>query len=717
MAAIFVVLLLSTPVQGQSMDYGALEQLFKEPVTTSVDGTPQRVSDVAATMEIITAEDIRRSGAKDIPGILRHVGGVDTLEWGNDNMDVGIRGYDQAYSPRLLVLVDGRQVYADDYGYTPWSTVAVELSMIRQIEIIKGPNSALFGFNAVGGVINIITNNPRYDEVNTVSLTGGTQALGTVSLVASHQFGTRAAARLSVGGNLDSDFSTPVPASENDTPRTRAYRDAVNLTSVLRLTSKMQLGFEASQSAAEPTEMSPVYQLSRSRYTTASVKGSLTEESRIGLLHASGYTNWLKATDTPGVAGQVLQFSNRVIVAQVDDIFSLGAHHIFRAALEYRHNQELTSLPTDDANISFNNYAASGMWSWKMTPTIALTNALRIEHQVIRREGSVPQNYPFTDADWNRSFTVPSFNSALVVKPSETDSLRFMISRGTQTPSLDYIGGLLVVTPHLNFTGNPFLLPSAITNYEIGWDHALAQRHLLFRASVFHQRTTNVPTPEGGSIPTASGPYIVATNIGSSTANGLELAIKGTLPSDFRWSIAYRPEKITDHFLPIAQNAAVNTDFQHTTPRHLLKANLGWANERWELDSFLQYQSVSEGLNATSTLVHIGAFVAVDGRVAYKLNQRITWSVSGQNLTHASQIQTSGPAVERRLVARELEDHVAGAAVAFRILEAAAAHEETRAELPERLGVRRDVRLVALRVGDVDPCDPVALRHARLRAG
>ena len=70
-------------VQGQSVDYGALQQLFKEPVTTSVTGSPQWVSEVPATMEIITAEGIRRSGAKDILGVLPHVGGVDTLEWGN----------------------------------------------------------------------------------------------------------------------------------------------------------------------------------------------------------------------------------------------------------------------------------------------------------------------------------------------------------------------------------------------------------------------------------------------------------------------------------------------------------------------------------------------------------------------------------------------------------------------------------------------------------
>ena len=126
----------SGAVYAQSLDYAAFEQLFGEPVTTSVTGSPQRAGGVPASMEIISTEDIRRSGARDIPGILRHVAGVDILQQTNDHADVSVRGYNQAFAPRLLVLVDGRQVYADYYGFTGWSTIPVELEAIRQIEEI-----------------------------------------------------------------------------------------------------------------------------------------------------------------------------------------------------------------------------------------------------------------------------------------------------------------------------------------------------------------------------------------------------------------------------------------------------------------------------------------------------------------------------------------------------------------------------------------------------
>jgi iron complex outermembrane receptor protein len=381
---------------------------------------------------------------------------------------------------------------------------------------------------------------------------------------------------------------------------------------------------------------------------------NLSAESHGGLLHISGYTNWLRETSAPGAGGELYHFDNRVTVAQIDDTFRVGSQHILRAALEYRRDMELTT-PTAGANLVDNDIAASGMWSWKITPAIALTNAIRIDYLMLGRDGYLPPAYPFLDADWERSHTVPSFNSALVVKLSDTDSLRLMISRGTQLPSLSTSGAFLVETPYVKMSGSPFVNPMTVTNYEIGWDHALAGPHLLLRLSAFHQDNQDLPAIAGKTLGTGNEAYLVGSNIGSSTADGIEFGVKATLTSHLRWSVAYRPEKITDHLLPFAQNGAAYTEYEHTTPRHLLKANLGWANDRWELDGFFQYQSTNQGLRpnldrAGTILAPIPAFTTIDGRVAYNLNRRITWAVSGQNLTHASQIQTSGPAVERRVL-------------------------------------------------------------------
>src|SRR5450755_3541324 len=251
-ALVLFLVLAASPVSAQSIDYGASEQVFGEPITTSVTGSPQRASDVPAAMEVITAEEIRRSGAYDIPGVLRHVAGVDVLQWRNDDADVAVRGYNKPNSPRLLVLIDGRQVYADYYGYTPWTALPVELGDIRQIEVVKGPNCALFGFNAVGGVINIVTYNPLYDRVNSASVSAGTQGLAAGSMVATFKLGAAAATRISAGGRSDNDFSTD--ALDIGTPGHN--RAELNLLTVMRLGRNVVSDIEATTSSSNGPEFS-----------------------------------------------------------------------------------------------------------------------------------------------------------------------------------------------------------------------------------------------------------------------------------------------------------------------------------------------------------------------------------------------------------------------------------------------------------------------------
>ena len=192
-------ILVACAASAQSIDYGSMEQLFGEPVTTSATGSPQRSTEVPVDMTIISADDIKRSGAHDLQTLLGRVPGVDALNWSSMGADIGVRGYDQPMSPRLLVLVNGRQVYLDHYGYTAWSTIPVQLSEIRQIEVVKGPNAALFGFNAGSGVVNIITYNPKYDDVSGAQVSASSRNGSDVSLVQTFHLTPKIAGRLSAG--------------------------------------------------------------------------------------------------------------------------------------------------------------------------------------------------------------------------------------------------------------------------------------------------------------------------------------------------------------------------------------------------------------------------------------------------------------------------------------------------------------------------------------
>src|SRR6185503_240308 len=98
--------------------------------------------------------------------------------------DVGIRGYNETSNPRLLVLLNGQQVYLDDLGRTQWYTLPVTIPEIKQIEVVRGPNTALLGFNAASGVINIVTYDPLHDApINVATTSIGTQDFASVSAV------------------------------------------------------------------------------------------------------------------------------------------------------------------------------------------------------------------------------------------------------------------------------------------------------------------------------------------------------------------------------------------------------------------------------------------------------------------------------------------------------------------------------------------------------
>ena len=646
--------LAACPVAAQSIDYGASEQMFGEPITTSVTGSPQRASDVPATMEIITADEIRRSGARDIPGVLRHVAGIDVLQWRNDDADVAVRGFNQANSPRLLVLIDGRQVYADFYGYTPWTAVPIELAEIRQIEVVKGPNSALFGFNAVGGVINIVTYNPLFDRVNSASASIGTQGLSEASAVATLNLRNVAGMRISAGARSNGDFSTPENSSDAGV-RQGDRRAEINVLTVGRLGRNVVADFEATTSASSEPEVSLGYTTSDTHYQTKSVKVQLSADTRLGLVQATAYTNWISPS------GQLVGLNghedNKVSVAQLQDVFKLGSRHTLRASLEYRHNT-MPTFPLGGGQISYDVVSAGGMWNWDVTPTLSLTNAARLDNLGLGRKGFLPPGFGFSNQSWDgQRLTEPSLNSGLVWRLDAADTLLVTAARGIQMPNLAELGGFLIEAPGGFISGVPTLSPAIVTNVELGWDRALHFPGGRLRLRAFHETERDIFALSGGSdVPAAL--LSTPANIGNSQATGLELSLGGTFGRSGRWGASYTPEFISDHFEPGFTLATTGVDFAHTTPVHVANANIGWAHGPWEADTYLRYESAFFGIEPSPTnngplsgdsLTQIPSYVSLDARFAHKLNDRLTVSLAGQNIMLSRQRQTAGPDVERRV--------------------------------------------------------------------
>src|SRR5438874_8027475 len=155
----------------------SIEQLMNLQVT-SVSKRPERLSQTASAIQVITQEDIRRSGASSLAEALRlaanlQVAQIDSRQWA-----ISARGFNGTTANKLLVLIDGRTVYTPLFSGVFWDVQDVPLEDIDRIEVISGPGATLWGANAVNGVINVITKNAKDTQGLLLSGGGGTELRG-----------------------------------------------------------------------------------------------------------------------------------------------------------------------------------------------------------------------------------------------------------------------------------------------------------------------------------------------------------------------------------------------------------------------------------------------------------------------------------------------------------------------------------------------------------
>lgn len=179
-----LALSISAPVvaiaQSQPPDLtkASLEDLLNTQVT-SVSKKDQKLLTAGAAIFVISQEDIRRSGATNIPDLLRMVPGVDVAQIDANSWAISIRGFNDLYADKVLVLIDGRSVYRSTFSGVSWDEMDMPLEDIDRIEVIRGPGGTVWGANAANGVINIITKSSKDTKGGLVSAGTGSEALAT----------------------------------------------------------------------------------------------------------------------------------------------------------------------------------------------------------------------------------------------------------------------------------------------------------------------------------------------------------------------------------------------------------------------------------------------------------------------------------------------------------------------------------------------------------
>ena len=624
----------------QSIDYGSLEMLFDEPVTTSATGAPQRSTEAPVTMEIISAADIRNSGARRLTDLLNRVVGVEVMEYGNSSPSVAIRGYNHALSPRLLVLLNGRQVFQDFYGFTDWDVIPVQLEEIRQIEIVKGPNTALFGFNAVGGVVNIITHNPIYDEATSVKLGVGADGESQGSFTSSFKLHEKVGLRLSLGGETVEEYDGLIDENRTDPENTRS-----NLAAELgfQLTSSSQLFLEASDSTAKKFIRTPDGSETRLNAEFSSLRAQYVNDSKFGLLRFDAYQNTSDYALISQLSGTTVDISAELLALKAEDTFKIGTDHTFRLSAEYRKN-EMTFTYYGLPVLTENSILSAGaMWNWQVSETVATTVSVRADQ--LSSKGDTLIGIQFGLPGFDEETTEYSYNAALLWKPTDKDTFRFQAARGIQTPSL---------VQNILSTG---VDSSIIENYAIDYDRPVEAFNGSARVSVFYQQNKDLFTLANALVPPGIA-VLLGPNLGDSEVFGVELSADGRLADNFDWFASYTYQDTSDELLPVVSLAGAFSplNFEESNLDHQFKFGGTYSRDKWRLGAQARVipdharPDASDASNIQYVLVPVDGYLALDLTAGYEIKEGVELSLDGFNLTNSGDAQTPLSAVDSRFM-------------------------------------------------------------------
>ena len=457
---------------------------FYEDVVVSASRTASSPSDAPVATTIISAEEIRLSGATNLPDVLRRVPGMSILTMGSANANLAMRGFNQRISNKLLVLIDGRSAYFDFLGGTFFRTMSIDLADIERIEVIRGPGSTLYGANAFGGVINIITKAPGAEPGGQVRIVGGNGE----TLQGNVRFSGRKGVvgwRGSLGYEQTDRFSLEYSGDRRDVVLTtqdptlglRAMR--MNGGVLIAPGPKTRIGISGGLSYLFNNFIA--VGVVRDFWMEGLVT-DLRADLQFGGLSIRAFWNVFDAkADLTWVPVGGIDLSNTPTSHTVDveavysDSVVLGVQHDLSVGAGYR-------LKTID-------------WEWLDAPHLEqhlnafVEDRITFIPQIITVLGFRFDQHPLV------GFT-PSPRGTVLIKPTERQSLRVSAGTAFRTPTfvesyLDLIIPSGVKGVALNSLGNTELRPENIFSVELGYTFEDSD-FLNFAVNAYYERVTNL---------------------------------------------------------------------------------------------------------------------------------------------------------------------------------------------------------------------------------
>lgn len=603
----------------------SLEELMRVEIV-SASRRAQALGDVPDAVHVITREDILRSGVRSLPEALRMAPGVDVAQLSPSSWAVGVRGEAGRFSNKLLVLVDGRSVFSPLYSGVLWEAERVPLEDVERIEVIRGPAAAVWGTNAVNGVINIITRD--------ASRTLGDLAVANAGTDGSHRVLLRHGTALGTDSWLRLYGEADRQADSVDTRGTRAHNSAQAETVGLRWDRAPEDGSRMSVQAQmlksikngelpvpDFTSLAPTPTVQR--IEKATLMGSFDKPlSDASELHVQASLQNQRSEQR----GYVV---HRYTSADLDvqhRWHPSGSHHdvIWGAGMTWYHDstESVPLITLDPANRTLVSGRVFAQDEYALLPDkLLLTYGLRVDHD------------PYSGAQ-----TAP--NARLLWKMDAHSSSWIAASRAVRAPARgEADGGFALSSDAPPITIRAVFNPGArivekVTALETGWRSQVRQ-NLSLDVAAFVQRYDPLlgvavdffDNPVITSDTTVNGRQVITfalTSATRATTTGIELAADWRIAPFWRQQLSYTYAETRFASPTVLTTLGGN-------PRTLVSLRESFdLGSRWMLDVWLRYTSARQ--DPLVPVLDLPSRTALDLNLRWAVTPELSLSVGGHNL-------------------------------------------------------------------------------------
>lgn len=608
---VLAVNLLTLTARAQVLAQNDVRQLSIEELAnveiTSVSRRPESLAQAPAAVFVISAEDIRRSGAINLPEALRLAPNLEVARLNGFAYTISARGFNSTSAAnKLLVLVDGRSIYSPLASTVFWENLDVPLADVARIEVISGPGSTLYGANAVNGVINIVTKDAGDTQGGLLDATAGT---ADMKIMARYGFVPWDGGSLRLYGQASHANNTS-PLSTLDSSRTGWARN--------------QGGFRLDQkwNGDSITLQGDIFANSEPTTETKRNRGyNLTGRWNHALEGGSSLEVQIYNDETAQIVPGQLREQLDTFALQAQHNTGLWWNDTFIWGGEYRHSKEAIYSSTaffanPVTHLDIENLFAQD--SFYLLDDLKITAGIKIE------------NSSFSNVDF-----MPDLR--LAWQMTDDDMLWASVSRAVRTPSkLDrelQLPGFLLPAPRFH--------SEKLTAYEAGYrGQPLAD--LSLSVSLYYNLYDDLRTTFYQ--PVTIAPVQLRNGI-TGDNYGAEAWAKYALTDWWRLSLGANWLQRTEHLKPGRRDLTFGQSLGQDPPYQAQLRSEMNVFQDWEFDAALRSIGHVKARDATTgnTKVLVGAYTEMDVRVGWHATKTTEISLQGLNLLHARHLEFNDP--------------------------------------------------------------------------